>query len=669
MAAAPPSRRRWTSQDSIPARWAFERANRVGYFLSVMAGLHNRIPHFSLGAAMMLSLQQLATALGGEISGDQVLAPGPGHSPKDRSMCVKLGPDGYVVHSFAGDDWKDCRDLIDEKTGAAKWEPKRKSDPIANVNARPGKSDPPASYVYYTANRTPRLRVNRTQNRNPSFWQEHWDGSRFVKGGGDEPQLPYRLPELLAAEDLAVLIVEGEKDADNLTQLGFVATTNAGGAGNWQPELKQYFRGRDTFILPDNDEAGERHARKVYENLKGVTSEIRILRLPGLGDKEDVSDWLASGGTEDQLINLLSAAPRYEEATVEAEQSSKLIFSSGEFISGFVPPDYLIDGLIQRRFCYSLTAPTGTGKTAVALLLTAHIALGQAIGEYRVEQGSVLYLAGENPDDVRMRWLAMADAMGFDIDKINVHFLPGVYKLSEIGPRIKAEVEAIGPIDFLIVDTSAAFFEGQDENSNTQMGHHARRLRELVKLPGGPCVLVACHPVKNPSADNILPRGGGAFLAEVDGNLTLSKSDSVVTMHQQGKFRGPDFAPIPFMLSSATTPTLKDSRGRTIPTVIAKPLSERERSEAEASTRGDEDALLIAIAENERASMAGLATQLRWFTKDGKPYKARVQRAADRLKKGGYVKIERGALTLSEKGKKEAIRAKQDVDLAGSQCG
>jgi len=170
LAAAPPSRRRWTSQDSIPARWAFERANRVGYFLSVMAGLHNRIPHFSLGAAMMLSLQQLATALGGEISGDQVLAPGPGHSPKDRSMCVKLGPDGYVVHSFAGDDWKDCRDLIDEKTGAAKWEPKRKSDPIANVNARPGKSDPPASYVYYTANRTPRLRVNRTQNRNPSFW-------------------------------------------------------------------------------------------------------------------------------------------------------------------------------------------------------------------------------------------------------------------------------------------------------------------------------------------------------------------------------------------------------------------------------------------------------------------------------------------------------------------
>jgi hypothetical protein len=143
----------------------------------------------------------------------------------------------------------------------------------------------------------------------------------------------------------------------------------------------------------------------------------------------------------------------------------------------------------------------------------------------------------------------------------------------------------------------------------------------------------------------------------------------VVTLHWQGKFRGPEFAPIPFLLSPAKTETLKDSKGRTIPTVIAKAMSERERSDAEADTRSDEDALLIAIAENERASMAGLATALQWFAKDGKPYKARVQRSADRLKKGGYVKAERGSLALSEKGKKEAIRARQNADLAGARYG
>ncbi len=140
-----------------------------------------------------------------------------------------------------------------------------------------------------------------------------------------------------------------------------------------------------------------------------------------------------------------------------------------------------------------------------------------------------------------MRWLAMADSMGFDADRIDVHFLPGVFKLSEISARIAAEVERIGGVVLVVVDTSAAYFEGEDENGNVQMGIHARRMRELTKLPGQPCVVAACHPVKNAGPENLLPRGGGAFIAEMDGNLTCSKADQLVTMHWQGKYRGADF--------------------------------------------------------------------------------------------------------------------------------
>jgi hypothetical protein len=181
--------------------------------------------------------------------------------------------------------------------------------------------------------------------------------------------------------------------------------------------------------------------------------------------------------------------------------------------------------------------------------------------------------------------------------------------------------------------------------------------------------LVACHPVKNAASDNLLPRGGGAFIAEMDGNLTCSKSDSLVTVHWQGKYRGPDFAPLPFNLMSATTDRLKDSKGRLIPTVVAAPLTEKERGEAEATSRSDEDALLVAIASNDRASMSALAVALQWLTKDHKPYKARVQRSAERLKKGGYVKVERGGLVLTEKGKKEAKQARYNSDAAGSAYG
>ena len=202
-----------------------------------------------------------------------------------------------------------------------------------------------------------------------------------------------------------------------------------------------------------------------------------------------------------------------------------LILSSAKFVEGFVPPDYVIFGLLQRRFLYSLTGKTGAGKTAILLLIAAHVAEARKIIDRDVEQGRVLYLAGENADDVRMRWIALAQQMGFDLDTIDVHFIPGVFKISEMRDRIRAEIKQIGPVSLIIVDTAAAYFEGDDENYNTQFGDHARRtLRPLTTMPGEPCVIVACHPVKNASDDNLIPRGGGAFLNEMDGNLTAAKT-------------------------------------------------------------------------------------------------------------------------------------------------
>ncbi|WMT73426.1 AAA family ATPase [Bradyrhizobium sp. Ash2021] len=96
---------------------------------------------------------------------------------------------------------------------------------------------------------------------------------------------------------------------------------------------------------------------------------------------------------------------------------------------GFIPPDYLLDGILQRRFCYSFTARTGTGKTAIMLRIAAHVALGRPLGSRNVERGKVLYFAGENPDDIRMRWIAMSAEMGFDVDTVEVYFIAGTFKI------------------------------------------------------------------------------------------------------------------------------------------------------------------------------------------------------------------------------------------------
>jgi putative DNA primase/helicase len=147
---------------------------------------------------------------------------------------------------------------------------------------------------------------------------ERWNGETqwkwSVKHIVGHDCLLYRLPELLASagSGVTVFVVEGEKDADNLAALGLIATTNIGGAGKWRADYAQYFAGRHVVVLPDNDEAGEAQAHDVATSLHGVAASLRVYRLPGLLPKGDVSDWLADGGTRDELLWQAREAPLWE---------------------------------------------------------------------------------------------------------------------------------------------------------------------------------------------------------------------------------------------------------------------------------------------------------------------------------------------------------------------
>jgi Toprim domain len=80
--------------------------------------------HCSREDAAMIDARSLAHALGGEVvSRHQVLAPGPGHSSKDRSLSVRLTDNDFVVHSFAGDDPLTCRDYVRQRLGLPQWQP------------------------------------------------------------------------------------------------------------------------------------------------------------------------------------------------------------------------------------------------------------------------------------------------------------------------------------------------------------------------------------------------------------------------------------------------------------------------------------------------------------------------------------------------------------------
>ena len=97
----------------------------------------------------------------------------------------------------------------------------------------------------------------------------------------------------------------------NLKQVGLTASCNPMGAGKWKKEYNRYFEGKHVIILPDNDDVGRKHANSVARHLHGIAASVKILALPGLPEKGDVSDWLEAGGTAEELQALADEAPEY----------------------------------------------------------------------------------------------------------------------------------------------------------------------------------------------------------------------------------------------------------------------------------------------------------------------------------------------------------------------
>jgi hypothetical protein len=344
----------------------------------------------------------------------------------------------------------------------------------------------------------------------------------------------------------------------------------------------------------------------------------------------------------------------------------RIFIPSKEFAAAWQPADYLVDGLIQRGYCYSLTSPTGHGKTAVILNLAASIGTGQQFAGAETVTGRVGYFAAENPNDVQARWIGMQDAMKFT--DAAVWFCPDTINLETSFEKIAAEAEAAGGMDLIVIDTSQAFFRGDDENSNAQAVNHAKAMRRLTRLPGNPCVIILTHPVKNPSKENLLPRGGGGFLAEVDGNLTLWNDSDMMVLHHQGKLRGPGFAPLNFMLKQVNCPRLIDRKGRQLPTVIAQYISEDEYSRKLVENASDQDKVMILILSRKgNISVADIARINQWVTPMGAPLKSKVARLIKKLKDDKLVTTKRnGRLALTKAGEREISAKAKALGIDGA---
>lgn len=326
--------------------------------------------------------------------------------------------------------------------------------------------------------------------------------------------------------------------------------------------------------------------------------------------------------------------------------------SAADFVADFVAPEYIVEGVVQRGRLYTLTAPTGSGKTGVMLYAATAIGTGMDFVDREVEPGDVLFLAGENPDDVRARFIATMESLEIHPSACRVHFIAGTFSIRADMERLKAEAARLPNLTMVIIDTFAAYFDGDDENSNAQALDFARVARKLTALPSRPAVIMPAHPVKNATRQNLAPKGGSSLVNEVDGNLTLWNDEGILTLHWQVKFRGAEFEPLRFELERYTSEALKDKKGRLIPTVLAKPLFETRAKDLAAATLRDEDRLLFNIRDLPAQSVADRALEIGLKMADGRPYKSKVQRLLKRLLDQKLIRPFRGNWELTDQGQK-----------------
>ena len=223
----------------------------------------------------------------------------PAHDDRRASLSLGTGDDGRtLLHCHAGCSLDailgvvnlEKRDLFPDTTTAK-----------ATISAEYAYRDEGGAHLYDVVRFAPK-----------DFRQRRADGTWKMAG---VRRVLYRLRELQG--QTIAYIVEGEKDADRLRAIGLPSTTNAGGAGKWRDDYTAQLKAagvESIVVLPDNDAPGRQHAATVAATCHAAGLKVKIVELPKLPEKGDVSDWIDVGHTRKELVALVKATPLYTPA-------------------------------------------------------------------------------------------------------------------------------------------------------------------------------------------------------------------------------------------------------------------------------------------------------------------------------------------------------------------
>jgi hypothetical protein len=344
----------------------------------------------------------------------------------------------------------------------------------------------------------------------------------------------FRLPEITRdiQRGLPVLCCEGEKDVLALAERGFSATCNPGGAGKWQDSFSETLRGADAVIISDKDEPGRAHAALVASKLNGIAKRLRILELPDRNSRtvKDAADYFAAGGTAEDLIPLIDAAPDW---APQANSWAALVEDAAAIVEKTLPePVEIVSGLVTGQSKLVIGSGSKSFKTWLTMHLSLCVSHGLPIWDRATTRQPVLYVNLElKPVTFERRLKSIAAALNLKIEPEWFRHLPLRGKLAgmTVDKIITRIIGLAGQFKSGVIVLDPIFkmnLEGEENNSRDQTLFF-NQIDRLTTESGCTVILNDHFGKGNQSEKDPLDaiRGSSAKGGDVDAAMILRKHE------------------------------------------------------------------------------------------------------------------------------------------------
>ncbi len=241
------------------------------------------------------------------------------------------------------------------------------------------------------------------------------------------------------------------------------------------------------------------------------------------------------------LLNLTTSYLATIEHDVVADIAAMATPSSRIIRSGDIElaePAWLIEEILPRTGLTLLVGKEASYKSFAAQGIAAAILTGLPWVGHEVQQGTVLYLAGEGQAGIKRRIRAWEIAHGLSLDEFLVLPLPVNFLDNGALAALETEIGALDPAPVLIVVDTLARYYGGDENATADMGHFVEACDRLKRSTGAQVVIV--HHL-NKSGEF---RGSTALVAAVDTRIDAKRDEMMVELRCAKQKDWEEFAPV-----------------------------------------------------------------------------------------------------------------------------